>query len=235
MATTTATACFVGSSALGGGFGRVGAGSVGYQAAVTLELSLNSAYVREGCGAGDDDVESSRCSNCGVVYEAYAAASSAAYSGYRIGFRVAELAVRGVDAEAASRDERFAASDDGDGERGLSGTGSLMGRERGVGRRLTDSGASFSDDSMFGSPSAMTSGGDELRDVRVSSNLKTPNRFRGPATVSSGGSTRTGLFALEPVVVDRIGSPSSSGDDGCRLGARRPDIETVVGLSLIHI
>ena len=196
---------------------------------MTLALSLNSACVREGCGAGDDDVESPRCSNCGDVYGACAAASSAAYSGYRIGVRVAELAVRGVDAEAASRDEKFAASDDGDGERGLSGTGSSVGRERGVGRRLTNSGASFADDSMFGSPSAMTSGGDELRDVRVSSNSKTPNRFRGPATVSSGDSTRTGLSALEPVAADRFGSPSSSGDDGCRLGARRPDFETVAG------
>ena len=82
-------------------------------------LSLDSAYEREDCGAGDVAEESPRRSNCGDVYGACAASSSAAYSGYGIGVREEEPADRGTGVRSASRDDELAAGGDGGGERGL--------------------------------------------------------------------------------------------------------------------
>ena len=143
--------------------------------------------------------------------------------------RDAGLAVRGLGAVLISRDDELAASGGGDGERGLSSSGSSIGCVRGVECRLADSAATFAVDSAIGSLSAITSLGDELLDVCASSNSKALKRFRGSGDRFSGDSTSTGFSALEPVAAGRFDSPSFSGDVGLRLDERRPDLELVAG------
>ena len=163
MATSTATASRLGSSGFGGGFGSATLGIGGYQVPATREVSLASICERDICGAGEDAEGSPRCSNCGEVYGACAATSSAAYSGNCVGVREEVLAVRGLNAVEISRVDELAVGRGGDdGERGLSSSRSSNGGKRGVGHRLADSAALLADNSVLGSFSAITSGGGEF-------------------------------------------------------------------------
>ena len=114
--------------------------------------------------------------------------------------------VAGWTRRPTSRDDELAAGGDGDGERGLSGSGSSTGCRRGVGQRLAGSAASFAVDSAFGSLSAITSAGDGLPEVRASSNANALKRLCDSAAGFSGDSTSTGFSALEPVAAERFAS-----------------------------
>ena len=162
VATSTATASRLGSRGRGGGLGSTTIGSGGHQAPARRVLSLDSTCVCEDCGAGDDADGSPRCSNCGEVYGACAAASSAAYSGKSVGVRDEGLEVRGLNAALASRVDELAAGRGGEGERGLSSSCSSTGGKCGVGQRLSDFAALLVDVSALDPISAIMSAGGGL-------------------------------------------------------------------------
>ena len=104
-------------------------------------FSLDSKCVREDCGAGEDAEGSSRCSNRGEVHVACAASSSAVYSGYAIGVLEAGVTGRGLVAVSTLRDTELSAGGIGDGDRGLSSSGSTTIGSCGVAARLAGSAA----------------------------------------------------------------------------------------------
>ena len=214
VATTIATASTFGSSERGGGFGYAASGSGGHQVPAKRALSLDSAYEREGCGAGEDAEESRRRSDCGDVYGACAASSSAAYSAYGVGVFDEELADRGTGVRTVSRVDELAAGGDDGGERGLSSSDSASCWRRGVGQRLGDSAASAAVGSVLGDTFC-----DHERRCRGSRGVRLVELERAETTVrlrggSLGRVNEQRVSAVEPFPAERFASRGCSGDAG---------------------